>query len=150
MADTKLKVWQKEISKEEWMKEMESGNPRLVGVNTKLGKYYKSDFVHPEYLKNRDAKLKKRAEKKAAMKKRALEIGLKKGTREGIKAFRQSPKMEKLLQTAFRKGMQAAKPKRTLEARIAKKEAKLAKEIATLEAMKAQKAVTKTPAEKKK
>lgn len=134
---TKLKPWQKEISKEEFLKEIQAGNVRAVGQNTDLGKTYRIDITDPEYKKFIVAKKKVRQAKLEAIRKRYSDRGYRKGVKEGVRAFRNSEAMKKIEQSSFNKGVKAAKPKQNIADKIAKKKAKLQiqqKQLAAMEA----------------
>lgn len=130
MADklTKLKVWQKEISKAEWEKEVLGANSRTVGFNKNLNKYYRVDMGNAEYVKYLAAKKDKKVQRIKAIRARSEKIGFNKGMREGVNAFKHSTAFEKIKQAEFNKGVKSAKPKQNLAERAAKLEAK-AKEI---------------------
>jgi hypothetical protein len=122
--ETKLKPWQKEISKDDYMKEVLAGNSRAVGQNVALGKFYRVDFANAEYAKYREARVQKKKDRMIAIKTRVAEIAFKKGVREGFKQFLESERLKKIKQAEFNKGARSAKPKQNLAEKAAKMEAK--------------------------
>ena len=65
---TNLHNWQKPISKEEYIKKVETGS-RVVGFFAPTNQYYETDITHPLWKEKQDAK----AEKKQARKQKVTE-----------------------------------------------------------------------------
>jgi hypothetical protein len=121
---TALKPWQKEISKDEYVKQLTAGNTRGVGFSATLNKHYKVDFENPAYQKYRAERVAKKKARIAGIRQRESDRGYKKGLRDGKKQFVESDVFKKKLQAAFNKGAASAKPKANLADRAAKAEAK--------------------------
>ena len=140
---TALKAWQKEISKEEYQKQVLAGNVRGIGFNATLQKHYKVDFENPQYQKYRAERVAKKKARIAAIRARENSRGHTKGLREGKKLFVESDIFKKKLQAAFNKRAASAKPKANLADRAAKAEAKAKAFQKTADALKAKIAAKK-------
>lgn len=107
---TELRAWQKEITKEEYTKQVLSGNARVVGFNQRLNKYYIVDTDNPEYIKYlNDKKIRKK---------------------QKLQHLR-----EVYFNRGYRKGLKDGKPKKSIVERIAKKKAKIEEEKRKLESL---------------
>jgi len=123
-----LKPWQKEISEDEYKKELLSGNVRGVGMNAKLEKFYKLDHDNEEYQKMVKERMQKRRAKINKRIARARNIGFNQGKIAGRKEYINSKTFEKKLNAAYKKGVNSAKPQMNLQERIAKKQARILEE----------------------
>jgi hypothetical protein len=125
---TKLQPWQKEITKEEFVKEVTDGNPKNVGHSANLNKYYKTDFTNPAYLKSRADKVQRKKDRLNARLDRAKTIAGKKAAYQAVKEFKNSDKYKAAIAAAEVRGAKLAKPKVSKQEKVSRKIAK-AKEM---------------------
>lgn len=131
---TTLQLWQKPISKEEYIKAVEQG---LFGYGyfKQTNQYYVSDMKHPEYLKHIAKKLEVKKAKKALVGKRVdnrIAHAVKKAKIVAVKEFKKSDKFAKIIKSAVKKEMKALKPQMTAQDRLLKAQARMAKEQAKI------------------
>ena len=127
MAEVKLRPWQRQIKSPGEAKEGEYvafyGGTGLIA----------SDMNNPEYKKNREEKLAKRAKRKEEYKKRVEDRQKKRDIRImylGAREYRNSEKFKKRLDAAYNRGLREGRPKANLAERAAKKKEKAQKLIA--------------------